>query len=243
MIEFQQKLSQEKPMPEERNIWLIADLHIDKSLHLATVDRLVALRQMADSEDLLIIAGDITDDGSDEQYELAGRMLAPWSGNIVLAPGNHDCGMCGLLWQTACWRRWQKLCGKLGAMIETRTTDMFIVALDSTLHTVWPGDLARGRIGRIQLRKIAGWAKQAKAEDRKLVLVAHHSPLDGERALELVDRGELIRKAQDCGVAMLLVGHEHKKRREIIGGLDVISAAAWKDGAAPMAIHMGTTPR
>lgn len=218
---------------------LIADLHLRSSpSRPPQATRLLELWARAAPDDLLIVAGDLCDDGAEAQYDLAAQVLAPWSGRIILAPGNHDAGLQGLLWLTSSWRRWGRLCSRVGSRTVTRAGASLVVSLDSTLHTPWPGDLAQGRIGRAQLRRLPAWGRLARAEGRRLILVCHHTPLDGDRALELVDRGELIAAAQAAGAAQLLVGHEHRERRETIGGLEVVSVGAWRDGAPAMEVDL-----
>ena len=44
---------------------------------------------------ILIITGDIVDDGHETQYERAFDALKPFKGRVFICPGNHDFGAAG----------------------------------------------------------------------------------------------------------------------------------------------------
>ena len=64
-----------------------------------------ALANDAKGADVLVVLGDVTDDGRRARYEEAARLLRPWSGRLLLAPGNHDMGPQGILFQRNAARR------------------------------------------------------------------------------------------------------------------------------------------
>ena len=62
--------------------------HIDTAAFLrAAVNQ---IEQLAPAPALILATGDMTNDGTPEQYEHLAELLAPFAGRLVMVPGNHD---------------------------------------------------------------------------------------------------------------------------------------------------------
>ena len=54
-----------------------------------------------------ILTGDVTDNGTREEYDAAARVLSPLViTGLYMCPGNHDQGYLGNLWTPSCEERW-----------------------------------------------------------------------------------------------------------------------------------------
>jgi 3',5'-cyclic AMP phosphodiesterase CpdA len=159
---------------------------------------------------MIVCTGDITDDGTEVQYANALKLLTPFSGRIILVPGNHDYGVAGNFYNKACVKRFKCL-QELVSFPQDEFYDLRILRIDSNLRTTNPFDFARGEVGFWNRRKIKQFGLQCK-RDKKVSLVAlHHTPFEEHWALELKDKKEFIRACEGY-VDHVLVGHEHKER-------------------------------
>jgi predicted phosphohydrolase len=188
-------------------------IHYRADLHLGGIGLREPLPHPS-PEDWLMVAGDLTDSGTEAQYREALHLLSPWRGRICMCPGNHDLGWKGLLVQGPCERRWSTLCLALGAQRLTRLPGRLVVSLDSTRHTWSPLDLARGSVGIWQRGRLRRqWGPLARSEGRILTILQHHSPWCDDPSLVLDDaESELmcLRAMAHEGVRLELVcGHVH----------------------------------
>src|SRR4030042_6486603 len=74
----------------------ISDLHFHRDPDLNT-EALATLQYIKDHypQHNLIVTGDITDDGHEEQFNQAFKALEPFQDRIFICPGNHDFGAAG----------------------------------------------------------------------------------------------------------------------------------------------------
>ena len=204
----------------------ISDLHIDrqedKNRYLSS--KLIALKKRFPFSEV-IVTGDITDDGTIDQYQQAARLLFPFKGHIFLAPGNHDYGIAGNFYNKKCIERYRYLCIFLGApyprldktltgtydkrptkiSLQYQQFKINLIGLDSCLRTKNPFDFARGGIGflqRILLKLAFGLSRQGTS-----ICYFHHHPFlrspfsamkDADSVLEILPRADIV-----------LFGHRH----------------------------------
>jgi 3',5'-cyclic AMP phosphodiesterase CpdA len=194
-------------------IWHVSDLHErrDPDHNRAVRDKLAAIPFDAKA-DLLIMTGDLTDDGSEAQYAQALEHLRPVAGRIVICPGNHDYGPIGNFYERAALRRFDKLRADLGAHKALDGGTVRVLALDTCLRTASPFDFARGRLGWWQGKGIGWFCDACTRAGAHAVIAMHHTPFDTSWALRLDDAERLLRVAEGRA-ALVLVGHEHKERR------------------------------
>jgi 3',5'-cyclic AMP phosphodiesterase CpdA len=194
-------------------LYLVADLHTRASRESNDLlaARLASLRSAIEPGDWVAVLGDLTDDGIADQYDEAARLLEPFRGRLLLCPGNHDAGLLGLCYSLPARRRWARLCARLGAVTEAQVGSRWVVALDSCRYTLWPGDLARGRLGGGELRRARGCVAHAADRGLRTTLLLHHDPYCSDQSMKLDDSEELLGIA--AGVADLAWGHTHRLLR------------------------------
>jgi 3',5'-cyclic AMP phosphodiesterase CpdA len=179
----------------------ISDVHVgagryrEELLHTA-IEEINAARP-----DLVVIAGDLTDDGWPDQYPLAARELGALAcRDVVRVPGNHDARNVGYLvfedtFGTRDSRR-RLECGGL---------DVALVAVDSSKP-----DIDEGEIGREHYP----WIEEGFTGDADLrVFVCHHHlvpvPGTGRERNQVLDAGDVLSLLRRCGVDLVLSGHRH----------------------------------
>lgn len=193
-------------------IFHISDLHIrsDNKHNFQVESKLVKLEKELTSLDLVVCTGDITDDGTETQYANALKILTPFTGRIILTPGNHDYGAAGLIYKKECVKRFKVF----KSLLEHPKRDFYalrILDLDSNLRTSTPLDFARGEVGWWDRRKIKKFGLDCKANKLISLVCLHHTPFEEHWALQLKDQHEFLRACEGY-VDYVLVGHEHKQR-------------------------------
>lgn len=196
----------------------VSDLHLrrDPKHNVIAADKLAWASTEMGEGDVLVVTGDITDDGREGQYAHALDLLAPFAGRIVVVPGNHDLGALGNFYSKACHKRFAKLRHALCA----DTPWMFridgiavgeIIVLDSCMRTGSIVDFAQGQIGRWNLWKLKRKLDAMKKARAISVVALHHNPFYTDWFCRLNDAKQFF--ATVLGRAdIVLMGHEHKFR-------------------------------
>lgn len=194
----------------------ISDLHIGQPGADVAARRLVAAI-LDDLPDVIIITGDITDDGFNEQYAVAFKILRPLVRPdclLLIVPGNHDVGPKGVLYDRSARERFRLFVSVLtgldvpaGAFPFVYTVnDCRFICLDTCTQ---PTQLARGRVGYLQRQALARELEAAKRSGLHTVVAAHHHPFDVGFGLELTDSAELLATLSHR-TDLLLFGHKHQ---------------------------------
>lgn len=193
-------------------IFQISDPHIRADMkHNYQVEmKLYGLAQKLGPVDMVVLTGDVTDDGSEVQYANALKLLTPFTNRIIVVPGNHDYGVAGNFYSKKCVKRFNVLAELLN-FPRKEFYDLRILPIDSNLKTTTPFDFARGNVGWWNRRAIKKFGLQCKKDKKVSLVCMHHSPFEETWALELEDAEELIRSCEGY-VDYVLVGHEHKER-------------------------------
>ena len=201
-------------------IHCIADPHIhDSAARNAPIRDLVRRAgERMGSAGWLAILGDLTDSGSERQYAQALAMLQPLRGRLLLVQGNHDGGMLGIFVQAAARRRWARLVRELEAHTRIETGDRLVQVIDSCRYSLWPGDLARGRVGSRQMALVRSAIGEGERRGLRPTILLHHWPYSQDSALRLTDSAALLRLVE--GHADLVAGHTHERDgRTILGSV------------------------
>ncbi len=192
----------------------------------------------------LIITGDITDDGSREQYELAYAHLSPFIGRLFLCPGNHDYGAMGNFYSRDRAARFDEFTESLqiyayyfdsgGPVIKTVNDgerNINIVGLDTNLKTTTAFDFACGKVGDSQLEHLWNFFHTSiRRPDINIVYLHHHPFVNLNPMMELVDRRKLMRIIYGR-VNVLLFGHRHtEKTWQGERGIQLINSAGAFEG-------------
>jgi len=168
----------------------ISDIHVGSSRFRPDLLQIAIEEINAAEPDLIVVAGDITDDGYGDQYPQAKLALAGLAcQNVVLVPGNHDARNVGdVRFEDTFGSRDSRHRMHLGGL------DVAIVAVDSSKP-----DLDEGQIGREHYAWIAeGFAGAADLR----VFVCHHHlvaiPGTGRDRNQLMDAGDVLALLRDC---------------------------------------------
>lgn len=194
----------------------ISDLHIGQPGADVATRRLVSAI-LDDLPDVIIITGDITEDGTVEQYALAYDLLKPlvlFDCLLIVVPGNHDVGAKGVVYERDSRMRFHRFTQKLtgldvppGAFPFVYTVgNCRIICLDTCIP---PGEVARGRVGYLQLQALARELESAKRAGMRAVVAGHHHPFDERYVVELADSAELLATLSHR-TDLLLFGHKHQ---------------------------------
>jgi Icc protein len=179
----------------------LSDVHVGGGRYREELLRTAIAEINAAQPDLVVVAGDLTDDGYPDQYPVAKRELeALTCRNVVRVPGNHDARNVGYLrFEDTFGARDTRLHAELGGI------DVALVAVDSSKP-----DLDEGEIGREHY----GWIEEGFAGDPGLrVFVCHHHlmpiPGTGRERNQVRDAGDVLSLLRRLGVDVVLAGHRH----------------------------------
>ena len=196
----------------------ISDLHLrgDMKHNRVVEEKLRQVQEMMTDGDVLVVTGDIVDDGKENQYAHALRLLSPFKGRIVVVPGNHSFGALGNFYSKACHERFAKLrhalCAEKPYMFRVDGIAVGeIIVLDSCMRTGSIVDFAQGQIGRWNLWKLKRKLDAMKAARAISVVALHHNPFYQDWFCRLNDAKKFFETV--LGRAdIVLMGHEHKYR-------------------------------
>lgn len=212
----------------------LSDLHIGRSRTEARnteriVDGLVSMYRDRRDKPVVLITGDLVDDGSPEQFRTAAGLLSPLTEEgfaVWPVPGNHDYGWNGVHGKARRFKHFKSAFFGLETVsyphVKLCRGHVFI-GLNSMKAECdyWDGLLANGELGTKQLSDLVGIFKKLKNRDRaqKVVVHLHHHPFSyndeglidalwDKLCLSLKDGDELMRQLAG-NVDLLLFGHEH----------------------------------
>jgi len=179
----------------------LSDVHVGASRYREELLRTAIDEVNAAAPDVVVVAGDLTDDGYPDQYPLAKRELERIDcERLVLVPGNHDARNVGYLGFEDTFgtrdSRHRLSCGGL---------DLALVAVDSSKP-----DLDEGEIGREHYP----WIEEGFAGNADLrVFVCHHHlmpvPRTGRERNQVLDAGDVLALLRQLRVDLVLSGHRH----------------------------------
>jgi 3',5'-cyclic-AMP phosphodiesterase len=179
----------------------ISDVHVGGTRYREELLRTAIAEINAAEPDLVVVAGDVTDEGYPDQYPVASEELSALAAeDVVRVPGNHDARNVGYLhYEETFGTRDSRLhldCGGL---------DVALVAVDSTKP-----DLDEGEIGREHY----AWIEEGFAGDADLrVFVCHHHlmpiPGTGRERNQVRDAGDVLSLLRRCEADLVLSGHRH----------------------------------
>jgi 3',5'-cyclic-AMP phosphodiesterase len=179
----------------------LSDVHVGGSRYREELLRTAIEEINAAEPDLIVIAGDLTDDGYPDQYPLAQKELGALAASqIVRVPGNHDARNVGyVLYEDTFGARDTRL------RFQCAGLDVALVGVDSSKP-----DIDEGEIGREHYR----WIEEGFADDTDLrVFVCHHHlmpvPGTGRERNQVLDAGDVLALLRRCSVDLVLSGHRH----------------------------------
>jgi len=179
----------------------ISDVHVGGGRYRQELLRTAIDKINEAGPDLVVVAGDLTDDGYPDQYPVAREELARIScEHVVRVPGNHDARNVGyVLFEDTFGARDSRL------RLELPGGELALVAVDSSKP-----DLDEGEIGREHY----GWIEEGFAGEADLrVFVCHHHlvpvPGTGRERNQVLDAGDVLSLLRQCEIDLVLSGHRH----------------------------------
>lgn len=159
--------------------------------------------------DLVVMAGDLTSEGYEREFEDAAQWMSGFDAPTLTIPGNHDARNVG-------WLHFQRLFGERFPVARLAFDDertrrlgapgVTVVGVDSSQP-----DVNEGRVGR----EWYGWIRERFEEhpdDLKVFAIHHHLvsiPGTGRERNTVADAGDLLDVLTSLRVDIILSGHKH----------------------------------
>jgi 3',5'-cyclic AMP phosphodiesterase CpdA len=179
----------------------LSDIHVGGSRYREHLLRTAIAEINAAAPDLVVVAGDLTDDGYPDQYPVAREELSALAcPHVVCVPGNHDARNVGYL-------RFEDTFGTRDTRLRLEPSGLrlALVAIDSSKPDLDAGEIGREHYGWIE----AGFADSADVR----VFVCHHHlvpvPGTGRERNSVLDAGDVLSLLRHAGVDLVLSGHRH----------------------------------
>lgn len=207
----------------------LSDLHIGKSDNIEKCNKIadwILENQDIHQSELVIISGDLVDDGQTWQFQQAREFLARLQDNgftVLVAPGNHDYGPDGYRESLTSKRDFFELISNIKeypAVFEIE--GQAIILLDTMAEEIRNIDIwgAQGNLGLDQLQKLDRILDELAENPaiENILLAMHHHPFDYLFYHGLRDNADLkgvIARRRDSPprVNVLLFGHKHTEKR------------------------------
>ncbi len=184
-------------------------------------------------DDVVVITGDIVDDGDGEQYRKALVMLKVIRARVLVLPGNHDMGFLGTAYEEESAKAFDLFAEKFGegpfihkAPQTIKIGNVLFILLNSCLQTESPFDLFCGEIGGQQLFQLDRILNIPENKELVKIVALHHHPVwQSDPTMRLLDADKFIRTIYGR-VDIVLNGHRHVHNvYKNVGGCKFILAA------------------
>jgi len=151
--------------------------------------------------DLVIVTGDITQNGFYAEFETAAKYLDLIESPLLVVPGNHDARHIG----NECF---EELITKRCNTLNVRTSEISAIGLDSS-----EADLDYGKVGRWQQKRMEVELEHASEKNLYKIIALHHHiipvPKTGRERNVLIDAGDVLKSVIDGNADLVLSGHKH----------------------------------
>jgi 3',5'-cyclic AMP phosphodiesterase CpdA len=162
------------------------------------------------NDHIVIISGDLTDDGLEKQYDNAFQQLLRFN-RLIIAPGNHDYGLLGNFYEKQCEDNFKNFINRFGNRFKLQyygNEDVNILAIDSNLKTVNPFDFACGEISDNEF-DLMDKTFQDDTIRTKIVVLHHHPFMHTDLTMKLKNDVQFKQKCNDLKIDITLFGHKH----------------------------------
>jgi 3',5'-cyclic AMP phosphodiesterase CpdA len=186
----------------------ISDIHAGEVTFQHEVMARVIQKINAMQPDIVIVAGDLTAAGYQDEYIEAAGILAQIEAPKLVIPGNHDARNVG-------WVHFERYFGKRYSRYRQdfdppraerlQSTGFTVVGVDSS-----EPDVDEGRVGRDRYDWIV--AQFDDPEDIKIFAIHHHLvsvPGTGRERNIVTDAGDLLAHLNQLDIDLVLSGHKH----------------------------------
>lgn len=178
----------------------ISDLHISNLSFEESVLKDAIAEINALEPDMIILTGDITDNGYYGEYIRAMNYLNEFTAPLFAIPGNHDSRNLG-------YQSFEELVGERSWKL-TKDDEFTVIGLDSSIP-----DENRGNIGLPQHLWMEHQLDECVIEDRFSIVALHHHvipiPNTGRERNVLSDAGDILKTLTSHEVDLVLCGHKH----------------------------------
>ncbi len=178
---------------------ILSDSHISKEPAFNEMMLLAGIRTLNRLEvDYCIHAGDLTDKGTLDDYNLALDYMSLLNYNYYVIPGNHDA-------QNVGYKLFEEVIGERTFTIEDGK--LLIIGLDSSIP-----DANTGRIGDYTLKKLRKRLDEVDDSYYKAVIFHHQLfpiPYTGRERSTCDDSGDILEVLLDYNVNLVVNGHRH----------------------------------
>lgn len=177
----------------------LSDTHISSYSRFISEKFLKAVKQINRLKvDYLIHTGDVTEEGTKEDYELVKKLLSKIEKDVIYIIGNHDARNVG-------YELFEEYLGPKSQVIVD--DDVLIASFDTTIP-----DRDGGRFGATSLKKLKKILGREGEGRTKIVAFHHHllpMPKAGRERSMIVDAGDVLTVILDYNVDLVLNGHRH----------------------------------
>lgn len=178
----------------------ISDLHVSKSdfdeeVFMKAVSEINALQP-----DMIILTGDITENGYYTEFQQAKRYLSMFESPLFAIPGNHDARNLG-------YETFEELIGERSWKL-TMDGNFTVIGIDSSTP-----DENGGYVGRPQQLWFEHQLDECVVNDNFIVVALHHHvisiPQTGRERNVLSDAGDILKTLTTHEVDLIVSGHKH----------------------------------
>ena len=178
----------------------ISDLHVSK----ADFDEDVFMQAVTEinnlQPDMIILTGDITDNGYYVEFEQATRYLSLFDAPLFAVPGNHDSRNLG-------YQSFEELVGERSWKL-TLGEECTVIGLDSSSP-----DEDRGHVGTPQHMWLEHQLDECVINENFSIVALHHHiisiPQTGRERNVLSDAGDILKTLTTHEVDLIVSGHKH----------------------------------
>jgi Icc protein len=179
----------------------LSDVHVGGDRYDSGLLRTAVDEVNAAGPELVVVAGDLTGDGYQEELAGAHVELSRLDcGRIVVVPGNHDARNVGYLrFEEHFGERWSR------HRFDSNDLAVALVAADSSEPDIDEGEIGRDRYGFIREGFDEG-------DDLRVFVLHHHLvaiPGTGRERNQVLDAGDVLALLRDERVDLVLSGHRH----------------------------------
>lgn len=167
---------------------------------------------VAAAPDLVIVSGDLTQRGLENEYRQAREFLDSIPLPRLVVPGNHDVQGTWNLWERMAtpFRNFRRI---IQPDLEPvwREAGVIVIGINSARPAGWYTDWSRGRVSRRQMKRVRNLCEVMERRSLR-VLVVHHPPAAPPHgtARHLLGRlREFTDGVNESGVDLVLSGHFH----------------------------------
>jgi len=177
----------------------ISDTHVGPRSSFNQLSLFTIIKEIREEEfDVVIHTGDLTQNGTVEEYEKAMNIFSSVKTPVVFMPGNHDSRAGGL-------DLFERMVGPCNGV--TDIGDAIIIHVNSAFE-----DGNEGRVGMIKFNMIRDALKRYSNKPIKVLAMHHHIipvPSSGRERNILQNAGDILDLIIKDDVDLVLSGHRH----------------------------------